>query len=156
SLRQTTAAAYGSRICASLVRDDSSMFGDSGAKSPPPARSVIHADISKKESRRRLAKDEDEIAAEDKVTVVLIIVGTVDGLAALDTRAIFRRELCPIGLGGKLRGVANCFVVHERQSRHTGDGRGIVCLQGRAKLLDEAIEFLLHGRRSDGVLRLGD
>jgi hypothetical protein len=121
------------------------------------ARSVIRADVRKKKPRRRLGKAEDVLAAEDGVIVIVLWIAIVDGLAALDTRAIFRREEGRIGLGAKLRGVANGAVVHERQSCHAGDGGGIVCLQRRAKLLDEAIEFLLQGRRSDGLLRrLGD
>src|SRR5262249_47542170 len=53
----------------------------------------------------------------------------------------------------ELLGVANGAVGHERQSRHAGDGGGIVGLQCRAKFRDEVIEFLLQGGGGDDFLR---
>ena len=69
-------------------------------------------------------------------------IAIVDGLAALDARAVLRGEVELINLFAELGGVANRAIVHVWQPGHAGDGGGIVGLQRRTKFRDRACREL--------------
>lgn len=91
--------------------------------------SVVHADFRKKKSLRGFREGEYEIAAEDEVIIVVCTVATMDGLAALNTLAIGRREIGGIYLRPERRSIADGGVGHEWQLRHAGNGSEIIGLQ---------------------------